>query len=126
MYPEELLYAENHEWLKVENGIGTVGITHYAQDQLGDLVFIELPHIGDEFAKDAPFGVIESVKAVSDFYMPAGGTITEVNEDLMDAPEIINEDPYEEGWIIKIEIADEDELEELMDADTYTEYLEEL
>ena len=126
MYPENLLYAENHEWLKVENGIGTVGITHYAQDQLGDLVFIELPHIGDEFAKDAPFGVIESVKAVSDFYMPAGGTITEVNEDLMDAPEIINEDPYEEGWIIKIEIADEDELEELMDADTYTEYLEEL
>ncbi len=126
MYPEELMYAEDHEWLRVENGIATVGITHYAQDQLGDLVFVELPHIGDEFGKDDPFGVIESVKAVSDFYMPVGGTITEVNEELLDAPEIINEDPYGEGWIIKFEITDEAELDELMDVDTYTEYLEDL
>lgn len=126
MYPEDILYAENHEWLRVENGTATVGIDHYAQDQLGDLVFIELPHIGDEFAREEPFGVIESVKAVADFYMPVGGTVIEVNEELLDAPEVINEDPYGDGWIIKIEIADEAELDELMDADTYTDFLEEL
>jgi len=126
MYPEDILYAENHEWLRVENGTATVGVDHYAQDQLGDLVFIELPHIGDEFAREEPFGVIESVKAVADFYMPVGGTVIEVNEELLDAPEVINEDPYGDGWIIKIEIADEAELDELMDSDTYTDYLEEL
>jgi len=119
MYPEDLLYAENHEWIRVENGTGTIGITDYAQDQLGDLVFVELPEEGDEFGQGDPFGVIESVKAVADFYMPVGGEIIEVNEELLDAPEIISEDPYDEGWIIKVKIADDGELDALMNSEDY-------
>ena len=124
MYPEDLLYAENHEWIRVENGTGVVGITYYACDQLGDLVFCELPEEGDEFGQGDSFGVIESVKAVADFYLPVSGVVVEVNEELLDAPEIITEDPYGEGWIIKIEIEDSAELDVLMNADDYQTTLE--
>jgi len=124
MYPEDLLYTENHEWIRVDTGVGTVGVTWYAQDQLGDLVFVELPEIDDEFAQGDSFGVIESVKAVADFYMPAGGRIVEVNEELLDAPEIISEDPYGDGWIVKVELEDPSELDTLMESDEYQETLE--
>lgn len=124
MYPEDLLYTENHEWIRVDNGVGTVGVTWYAQDQLGDLVFVELPEIDDEFGQGDSFGVIESVKAVADFYMPAGGRIVEVNEELLDAPEIISEDPYGDGWIVKVELEDPSELDALMEVDDYQATLE--
>ena len=124
MYPEDLLYTDNHEWIRVEDGEGTIGITEYATDQLGDLVFVELPEEGDEFGQGDSFGVIESVKAVEDFYMPAGGEITEVNEELLDAPEIITEDPYGDGWIIKVEIADESDLDNLMNSEDYEAQLD--
>lgn len=124
MYPEDLLYTDNHEWIRVENGTAVVGITYYACDQLGDLVFAELPEEGDEFGQGDSFGVIESVKAVADFYLPVGGTIIEINEDLLDAPEIITEDPYGEGWVIKIEIADSSELDVLMNSEDYQAILD--
>jgi len=124
MYPKNLKYTEDHEWIRVEGGEGVVGITHYAQDQLGDIVFVELPEVGDEFGQGESFGVVESVKTVSDLYMPLAGKIVEVNEELLDSPELVNEDPYEAGWIAKIEIADESELEALMDAEQYEASLE--
>ncbi len=123
--PEGIYYSEDHEWVKVEEGVGTIGITDFAQDELGDIVFVELPQVGDEFDKEDNFGVIESVKAVSDLYMPVSGEVVEVNEDLLDQPELVNEDPYEGGWIVKVSLSDESELEELMDADEYSSFLEE-
>jgi len=123
--PEELLYTENHEWILVEGEEATIGITEYAQEELGDVVFVELPEIGDEFDQFADFGVIESVKAVSDVYIPAGGVVIAINEDLFDKPELINESPYEEGWLIRIKLANTEELNELMDNQAYEEFLEE-
>ena len=123
--PEGLYYTEDHEWVEMENGTGRVGITDHAQDELGDIVFVELPGKGEEFEQHDNFGVIESVKAVSDMYIPVSGTIAEVNEELLDSPELINDEPYEGGWIIEIEVSAEDELDELMDAEEYKEYLEE-
>lgn len=123
--PEGLFYSEDHEWVKVEEGVGTIGITDFAQDELGDIVFVELPQVGDEFDKEDNFGVIESVKAVSDLYMPVSGEVVEVNEDLLDQPELVNEEPYEGGWIVKVSISDESEIEELMDAEEYSNFLEE-
>ncbi|MFN2363795.1 MAG: glycine cleavage system protein GcvH [Halarsenatibacteraceae bacterium] len=123
--PAGFYYSEDHEWVKVEEGVGTIGITDFAQDELGDIVFVELPQVGDEFDQEDNFGVIESVKAVSDLYMPVSGEVVEVNEDLLDQPELVNEDPYEGGWIVKVSLSDESELEELMDADEYSSFLEE-
>ncbi len=123
--PEGFYYSEDHEWLKVEEGVGTIGITDFAQDELGDIVFVELPQVGDEFDKEDNFGVIESVKAVSDLYMPVSGEVVEVNEDLLDQPELVNDEPFKGGWIVKVSLSDEDELEELMDADEYSSFLEE-
>ncbi len=123
--PEGLYYTEDHEWVDMEDGTGRVGITDHAQDELGDIVFVELPRKGEEFEQHDNFGVIESVKAVSDMYIPVSGTIAEVNEELLDSPELINDEPYEGGWIIEIEVSAEDELDELMDAEEYKEYLEE-
>ncbi len=123
--PAGFYYSEDHEWVKVEEGVGTIGITDFAQDELGDIVFVELPQVGDEFDKEDNFGVIESVKAVSDLYMPVSGEVVEVNEDLLDQPELVNEDPYEDGWIVKVSLSDESELDELMDADEYSSFLEE-
>lgn len=119
MIPQELKYTESHEWIRVEGNQGTVGITHYAQEQLGDIVFVELPEVGSSFGKGEVFGSIESVKSVGDIYLPVSGTVTEINEKLLDQPELINKDPYGEGWIVKIEIENSDELDTLLSADEY-------
>jgi glycine cleavage system H protein len=117
--PENLKYTEEHEWISVDGDIATVGITDYAQGELGDIVFVELPDIGFETKKMEPFGTIEAVKAVSDMFAPVSGEVTEVNEKLSDEPEIINKDPYGEGWFIKIKLADSEELESLLSAEDY-------
>lgn len=123
--PEDLKYTREHEWLAIEEKVATVGITDHAQEQLGEVVFVELPAAGDKAEKGEPFGVVESTKAVSDIYAPVSGEVTEVNDDLPDSPELVNEDPYGDGWMVKITIGDEAELEELMTADEYREYVEE-
>ncbi|MFP4200702.1 MAG: glycine cleavage system protein GcvH [Clostridia bacterium] len=124
MYPKDLLYTENHEWLRVEEGVGTMGITDYAQNELGDIVFVELPEEDEEFSQGDALGVVESVKAVSDIYTPVSGTIVEGNEEVLDAPELVNSDPYGEGWLVKIRIEDESELDDLLDAEDYQATLE--
>ncbi|MGE4469088.1 MAG: glycine cleavage system protein GcvH [Desulfovibrio sp.] len=105
MIPQELLYAKSHEWVKVEGDTATVGITHYAQEQLGDLTFVELPAVGDAFEAGEEFGSVESVKAASELYAPVGGEVVAVNESLEDAPEKVNEDAFGEGWLIKLKIS---------------------
>ncbi|MBW1615802.1 MAG: glycine cleavage system protein GcvH [Deltaproteobacteria bacterium] len=122
--PDNLLYAEDHEWVKQEGETATIGISDYAQDRLGDVVFVELPEIGAVFNKGDEFGSIESVKAVSDLYMPIGGEIIEINESLADAPENANNSPYKEGWMIKVKISDSAQLKDLMDKDAYIKQLE--
>jgi glycine cleavage system H protein len=124
-FPEDLKYSREHEWVLVEENIATVGITDFAQEQLGDVVFVELPAVGDSVTKDEAFGVVESVKAVSDVYAPVSGTVVEINDDLPESPEMINEDPYGDGWIIKIEISDGTDLDDLLDAVAYQQYVEE-
>ncbi|MBO8129312.1 MAG: glycine cleavage system protein GcvH [Peptococcaceae bacterium] len=123
MIPKNLKYSKEHEWVKEENGIVRVGITDYAQEALGDVVFVELPEVGDSFAAGEAFGSVESVKAVSDCYMPVSGTVKTVNEALLESPELVNEDPYGKGWMIEIEPDNKEELEELMSAAEYEEYL---
>ena len=119
MIPKELKYSSEHEWIRVEGNIGTVGITSYAQEQLGDIVFVELPETGKEVNKMEAVAVGESVKAASDIYTPVSGRITEVNEELNDSPSLINEDPYGKGWIFRIELRDPRELDELLSAEEY-------
>ncbi len=121
-FPEDLKYTKEHEWVLVEGKVATVGITDYAQEQLGDVVYVELPAVGDKVSKEDAFGVVESVKAVSDIYAPLSGKVMEVNDDLPDNPAMINEDPYGDGWLIKIEISDEEELEDLLSVAEYQEY----
>ncbi len=123
MYPEELRYSKEHEWIRVEDGEGVVGITWFAQDQLGDVVYVELPEVGRKVAKDEAFGVVESVKSVSDVYAPVGGEIVAVNEKLVDHPELVNQDPYGEGWFIRLRIGDPAELRDLLDAAGYQELI---
>ena len=123
--PEELKYAKEHEWAKVEKNYVTIGITDFAQSQLGEVVYIELPAKGTNVQKDKPFGVIESVKAVSDLYSPVSGEVTEVNSGLEESPEIVNDDPYGEGWMIKIMPSDKSELDTLLSAKEYEEFLKE-
>ena len=118
-FPEELKYTEEHEWVMVEEDLAVVGITDFAQDALGDVVFVELPEVGTAVEAGKAFGVVESVKAVSDVYAPLTGTIEEVNDDLIDAPEIINTSPYEDGWMVKIRMAEASDADELMDAEAY-------
>ena len=117
--PTELKYTNDHEWLKIENESGIIGITDYAQESLGDITFVELPSPGDSLAKGDAFGVVESVKAASDLYMPIGGEILEVNAELENSPEILNKDPYESGWLLKIKIQDQAETESLLSAADY-------
>jgi glycine cleavage system H protein len=117
--PEELRYSKDHEWARKEDGKVRIGITDYAQDALGDVVFIDLPEVGAVVAADEAFSEVESTKSVSDVFAPVAGTVTEVNADLADAPERLNEDPYGEGWICVIEPADEAAVDALMDADAY-------
>lgn len=119
--PENLYYTDDHEWLRVENGTATVGITDFAQSELGDVVFVELEPEGTELGQDDIFGTIEAVKTVSELYMPVSGTITALNDDLELSPEIVNEDPYGEGWMIEIEIEDSDEIDDLLGAEAYEE-----
>ena len=124
-FPEDLKFSKEHEWVLVEGNVATVGITDYAQDQLGDIVFVELPGVGDKVSKEDAFGVVESVKAVSDVYAPVSGKVLEVNDDLPENPEMLNEDPYGDGWMIKIEMNDPEELQDLMTAAEYEEYVAE-
>jgi len=121
--PPGLKYSKEHEWVAAEGAVATVGITDHAQDQLGEIVYIELPAVGEKISKDDPFGVVESVKAVSDIYAPVSGTVVEVNEDLPESPETVNEDPYGDGWLIKVRISDPADLEDLMDGDEYAELI---
>ena len=117
--PAELRYTKSHEWVRIEEGIVTVGITDYAQGELGDIVFVELLDVGTEATQDTEFGTIEAVKTVADLFFPVGGKIVGVNDSLQDAPEKVNEDPYGEGWMVKIEVADAGELDRLLPASEY-------
>ena len=121
MYPEDLKYSQTHEWVKVDKDIATVGITDFATKQLTDLVYVELPSLEGKVTKGSSFGVVESVKAVSDLCSPVSGKIIKVNEKLSMQPEIINQDPYGEGWMIKVKIEDQTELDTLMDSEEYEE-----
>ena len=122
--PEGLLYTKEDEWVKVEGDIATIGITDYAQDALSDIVYLELPDAGAEFSAEDIFGVVESVKAAADLFMPIDGTITETNEPLLDTPELLNDDPYTEGWLVKLTIGNADQIADLMDAAAYTAFCE--
>ena len=127
MNPADRKYSKEHEWIKLEDGSrGLMGITHYAQDQLGDVVYLDLPPVGPRLAQLAKLGEVESVKAVSDIFSPVSGEIVEVNQELTDHPELVNEDPYDKGWILSIEIQDVSELDNLLTADEYKAYLGEI
>jgi len=123
--PKELRYSEEHEWVKVEGEKVRVGITDFAQHELGDIVFVELPEVGAEVTADEPFGSVESVKTVSELYAPVSGKVVEVNEDLSDNPEFVNESPYEKAWMIVIEPSDVSEVDNLMNAEQYAEMIKE-
>jgi len=125
MYPPELLYTKGHEWVRVDESIGTIGITDYAQQQLGDIVFVELPKPGDHVTAKEVFGTVESVKAVSEVYSPVTGEVAAVNSKLQDAPEKINADPHGDAWLIRVRLADHREIEALMTAEQYQAYLKE-
>lgn len=119
--PKDLRYSEEHEWVKVEGENVRVGITHFAQSELGDIVFVELPEVGDEVKADEPFGSVESVKTVSELYAPISGKVVEVNEDLSDNPEYVNESPYEKAWMIVVEPTNLEDVEQLMTVEQYEE-----
>ena len=124
MTPDDLLFTKEHEWLRITGNTGTIGISDHAQKELGDIVYIELPKPGTKFGSGEPFGSVESVKAVSELFLPASGEVTEINEDLGAAPEKINEDPYGAGWMIRIRLSNQDETRDLMSAEEYDEYTE--
>ena len=119
-----LFYTDDHEWVRVEGDNAFIGLADHAQDQLGDIVYVELPEVDDEFEKEEDFSAVESVKAAADVYMPISGRVIEINEDLMDNPELLNEDPYE-NWMIKVEILDKSELDDLMTSEEYEKFLAE-
>jgi glycine cleavage system H protein len=121
--PEDVKYTKDHEWAKADGDTVTIGINDYAQDQLGEIVFVEMPAVGDSFSAEDEFGSVESVKAVSEMYMPISGEIVAINEDLEDAPENVNEDCYQSGWIIKVKPSAFDEMDALMDKAAYLEML---
>lgn len=123
--PEELLYTKEHEWIRMDDGSATIGITDFAQSELGDVVFVELPQVGDTLKANDPFGSLESVKAVSEAYMPIDGEVTKINDVLLDSPEKINEAAYSDGWMIQIRPLDPDSLKELMNSTEYSNYVAE-
>lgn len=123
--PKDLRYSEEHEWVKVEDGKARIGITHFAQSELGDIVFVELPEVGDTVTIDEPFGSVESVKTVSELYAPVSGKVVEVNAELEDNPEYVNESSYEQAWMVVVELSDAAQLDDLMDADKYDEMTQE-
>ena len=120
---QDLRYTKDHEWARAEGELVTCGVTDYAQDQLGDIVFVELPEVGDELAKGGQFGTVESVKAVAELYSPIGGEVAEVNGALEDSPQLVNQDPYGQGWMIKVRPKEPNELDKLMDAQQYKDML---
>lgn len=122
--PKDLKYSEDHEWVKQEDGKVRLGITEFAQSELGDIVFVELPSEGDEITKGESFGSVESVKTVSELYAPLSGTVVEINEELEDSPELVNESPYEGAWMVVIELSDESQLDSLMDSAAYDEMVD--
>lgn len=122
-FPSNLLYTEEHEWIQVENESALIGITDYAQHELGDVVFVELPEVGTKVDQGATFGTIEAVKTVSDLYAPLSGEIVEVNSDLVDQPEMVNQSPYADGWMIKIKMTDPGEVDQLFNAESYQEHV---
>lgn len=124
-YPENLLYTKDHEWVRVDGNLGTVGITHFAQSELGDIVYVELPKQGERLAQNEPFGSVESVKAVSEVFMPISGTVEKLNDKLADAPELVNNDPYNEGWMMVVKIEKSAELDALMSAAEYEDFIAE-
>jgi glycine cleavage system H protein len=122
-YPEELKYTKEHEWARVKGNVVQIGITNFAVEQLGDVTQVELPEVGDTVKKDEVFGAVESVKAVSDLFAPVSGKVTKVNDPLNDTPEVVNDSPYEDGWMIEIELSDSAELEQLMSVSDYTAFV---
>ena len=125
MYPEDYVYSKDHEWISVQENVGTIGITDYAQHELGDVVYVDLPEVGDTFEAGDPFGSVESVKAVSEVFCPIGGEVIEVNSKLEDSPELINQSPHQNAWMIKVRLTNPDEIKELLSAEEYDEYLQE-
>ena len=123
--PNELRYTKEHEWVKVEDNTAVIGITDFAQHELGDIVFVELPEVGDQVTLNQAFGSVESVKTVSELYAPVTGTVVAVNDELSDSPELVNESPYENAWMIKVELSDTTELEQLLTAEAYAEVIAE-
>jgi len=121
--PSELKYSKEHEWVKIEGNTVTIGITEYAQSELGDIVFVELPETDDDIDEGESFGSVESVKTVSELYAPVSGKVVETNDELEDSPEFVNESPYEKAWMVKVELSDESQLDELMSADQYSEMI---
>ena len=122
-HPKNLMYTSEHEWIKLDGNIATIGITDFAQSELGDIIFLEFPNIDEHFSSGDVFGTIEAVKTVSDMYMPLTGKIIDINEDLNDNPEKVNDDPYENGWMVKIQIEDNIDKSELLDSQSYTELI---
>ena len=125
MNPEELRYTESHEWVHVEGEIGTIGITDHAQKQLGEIVYLELPEVGHVFNADEEFGTVESVKAVSELFVPASGEVVEINKAAVAEPGIINDDPFGDGWLIRIKLSTDEDVAKLMTADAYARYVSE-
>ncbi len=123
MVPDDRKYTQEHEWVQIEDGIGTIGVTDFAANELGDVVFVELPEPGSEFSHGDTVGTIESVKAVADIYLPVSGEIVAINEAVVDSPELINSDPLDEGWMIKVRLSEATEVDQLMDAAAYGELL---
>lgn len=118
-FPEHLKYSKDHEWIRIDGNVGTIGITEYAQGELGDVVFVELPPVGKKIEHGQSFGTVEAVKAVSDLYAPVSGTVAEINKEIQDSPELVNKEPYERGWMIKVTLANPDEVKALLDAAAY-------
>jgi len=124
-FPNDLKYSRTHEWVKVDNDEATIGVTAYAAEEMGDIVYVELPEEGDEIEKDSAFGVLESVKATADLYSPVSGNVVEINTPLEDSPEVINEDAYGDGWMVRVVLSDPAELNDLMDVKEYSQFVEE-
>ena len=124
MYPQEILYTKEHEWIRVDEKIGTIGITDHAQKELGDIVYVELPKPGEHVAANESFGTVESVKAVSELYSPVSGEVAAVNNKLQNNPEMLNSDPHGEAWLVEVRLSDRSEIEKLMTADEYEAYIQ--
>jgi len=122
-FPDDVMYSDDHEWTKMENDEAVIGISDYAQDQLGDIVFVELPEVGETFEKGAEFGTVESVKAVSELFLPVSGEIVAINDELDDTPELVNNEPYTGGWMVRIKLSEKSELDQLINKSAYLESL---